>query len=261
MYPTSREGFDHALVVLAMGLACWLVPCDGGCRLLVEDEFAASVAEELASFDHESAGWPPPLPPKPASVRRIAILSPLLWAVLVIAAFNLQHTSAAFAENRLDLDAQAVFGHGEWWRVVTSLFVHADLGHLTSNLIFGVFVFSAVLTTLGLARGWLLLVMASIMGNFAAAALQYPGTYRSLGASTAIFAGLGLLTGHAACLVRRHRSPHGWRSVVIPLASGAVLLALLGSGGPEIDVAAHACGFAAGFVIGWALVDPARMAN
>ena len=41
------------------------------------------------------------------------------------------------------------------------------------------------------------IAIAAVAGNFAIAGLNYPGPYRSIGASTAVFAGLGLLTGRA----------------------------------------------------------------
>ena len=59
VFPTSAAGFDHGLVVLAMGHAYWLVPSDGGFRLLVEQSAFASVREQLACFERESRGWPP----------------------------------------------------------------------------------------------------------------------------------------------------------------------------------------------------------
>src|SRR5690606_15365544 len=86
------------------------------------------------------------------------------------------------------LDARALFERGEWWRPLTALFLHADAAHLLSNLMSGGFVLSAVLTTMGRWRGWLLLAVAAVTGNLAAAALHGTGEYRSLGASTGVFA-------------------------------------------------------------------------
>ena len=149
------------------------------------------------------------------------------------------------------LDARAVLARGEWWRLATALFLHADLGHLLSNLLSGIFVFSAVLTTLGRGRGWLLLALASVAGNLAAAVLHSRADYSSLGASTAIFAGLGLLTGRAIRFVRQIDHPHRWRGMLAPLAAGLALLGLYGAGGPEVDVVAHMTGFAAGGAIGF----------
>lgn len=86
--------------------------------------------------------------------------------------------------------------------------------------------------------------------------MNYPAAYRSLGASTAIFAGLGLLTGRAIRIVVRADHPHRWRSVFVPLAAGLTMLGLYGAGGIHIDVLAHVTGFGAGLLIGFCAVVP-----
>ncbi len=258
-YATPGEGFDHGLVVLAMGRPYWLVPSDAGFRLLVEPPALAAVREQLACFDRESLGWPPrPAAGQPAA-RRFELVAPLLWAVVVLAVFWWQGEQPGRWEAAGALDTQAVFDQGEWWRPATALFLHADLGHLVSNVVSGVFVFAAVIATIGRRRGWLLLALASLAGNFAVAGLNYPGPYRSLGASTAIFAGLGLLTGRAVRGFRRPDHPHSWRAVFAPLAAGLTLLALFGAGGLHTDVGAHVTGFAAGLVLGFAAALPRRV--
>jgi rhomboid protease GluP len=111
--------------------------------------------------------------------------------------------------------------------------------------------------TIGRRRGWLLLAVASLAGNLAITALNYPGPYRSLGASTAIFAGLGLLTGRAVRVLRWTHRPRRWRPVFGPLAAGLTLLGLFGAGGLHTDVGAHLAGFAAGLILGFATVSRA----
>lgn len=252
LYATAADGFEHGLVVLAMGGSFWLVPAEAGYRLLVEPGALAAITEQLACFDRESQGWPPPPPAEQSPPRRLELFTPLLWALVVVAVFWGQSTWPGRWEAAGALDARAVFDHGEWWRLGTALFLHADPGHLISNLLSGIFVFGAVISTIGRWRGWLLLAGASLAGNLAVAALHYPGPYRALGASTAIFAGLGLLTGRAVRVLRRPGRAHPWRAVFAPLAAGLTLLALFGAGGREIDVGAHLAGFAAGVVLGFA---------
>ena len=256
-YPAAADGFDHGLVVLAMGLSFWLFPSERGYRLLVEAPALAAVQEQLACFDRESAGWPP----RPAAAgrpeRRLDLATPLLWALIVLAVFWCQNEWPGTLEQAGVLDPRAVFGRGEWWRPVTALFLHANVGHLLSNLISGIFVLAAVITTLGRARGWLLVALAAVAGNLAAAALHAGERYQSLGASTAIFAGLGLLTGRALRVLGRTGRRHPWRAVFLPLAAGLTLLGLFGAGDARTDVGAHAAGFAAGLLLG-ATVRPRR---
>lgn len=254
LYPTITEGFDHGLVILAMGHPYWLMSSADGYRLLVEAGAAEQARTQLACFDRESLGWPPRPPAEPEPARKLDLATPLLWALVVWAVFWEQLRQPGRWEQLGALDAPAVFGRGEWWRLLTALFLHADLGHLLSNLFSGVFVFSAVLTTLGRRRGWLLLALASIAGNLAAVALHPFDAYSSLGASTAVFAGLGLLTGRAIRFMRRADHPHRWRNMLVPLAAGTALLALYGAGGPQVDAIAHATGFASGLAFGFCCV-------
>jgi len=252
VYSTSAEGFEHGLVVLAMGESYYLAPSDNGYRLLVEPAALAAVREQLAYFDRESIGWPPRPAVEERSVRRLELFTPLLWAFLVMAVFWGQGAWPGMWEEAGALDPRAVFDQGEWWRLATALFLHADVGHLVGNVLSGVFVFAAVVSTIGRRRGWLLLALASLAGSLAVAALNYPGPYRSLGASPAVFAGLGLLTGRAIRVLQRPGRPHRWRTVLRPLATGLTLLGLYGAGEVHTDVGAHLTGFAAGLVLGFA---------
>jgi rhomboid protease GluP len=249
VYPTSKAGFDHGLVILALGDPFWLEPAGDSFRLLVEPHAAARVLEQLACFDRESIDWPPPPVADDAPTRKAELVTPLLWCIAMLASFSAQGEWPGWTTFG-ELDAQAVFVRGEWWRLLTALFLHADFGHLMSNLVSGIFVFSAVLTTMGRRRGWLLLAIGAIAGNFIAAAMNHSVAYRSLGASTSIFAAVGLLTGRALRVGLRADHPHRWRTLFVPVATGLIVLALYGAGGQQVDVIAHATGFCAGLVLG-----------
>lgn len=251
-YPTAAAGFDRGLVVLASGRPYWLVPADGAYRLLVEAADVDAVREELAKFERESARWPPPpnsLTPPGGGSARAAAFAALIWAALVVGGFVAEGIWPDRLEARGAVDAQAIFQRGEWWRLVTALFLHADAGHLLSNLVSGYFVLFAVLVALGLVRGGLLLAAAAVLGNGVVAAIFYPGPYASLGASTGIFAGLGLLTGRAVHASLGRGRPTHWAAVLLPLGSGLTLLGLYGAGEARTDVAAHAAGFIVGALL------------
>lgn len=254
VYVTSKEGFDHGLVVLTIGYPFWLMPADGGFRLLVEPHALATVRRQLASFDRESVGWPPQPIVDRSPVRKAELFTPLLWCLAVLAGFWAQGEWPRVTDAGA-LDSSAMFDRGEWWRPLTALFLHADVAHLVSNALSGVFVFSALLTTFGRRRGWLLLALAAVAGNFAVAALNASAAYRSLGASTAIFAAVGLLTGRAIRVVLRANHPHRWRTLFVPPATGLTVLALYGAGGQQVDVLAHVTGFVAGLTLGFAATE------
>ena len=250
VYRTPAEGFEHGLVVLAFGWPYWLVPGESGFRLLVEPGAFTTVREQLARFDRESAGWPPAPVAEPGPAAPAEIATPLLWLTSVFVSFDAQARWPAWTRWG-DVDTHAIFHRGEWWRPFTALFLHADIGHLVSNAFGGLLVFSALVSTIGRLRGWLLVGLAAVAGNIAAAAIHYPDEYRSLGASTAIFAALGLLTGRAVRVALRSGHPHRWRGLFVPFASGFAVLGLFGAGGVQIDVLAHATGFGIGLVLGF----------
>jgi membrane associated rhomboid family serine protease len=255
IYRSAAEGFEHGLVVLAAGEPYWLLPSPGGFRLLVEPREFERISRQLSLYDRESVGWPP-LPVVRGRTRRAEFATPLLWAMALMVVFWCQEAWPGRLEETGALDTQALFVRGQWWRPATALFLHADVGHLTANLLSGIFAFSAVVSTFGRRRGWVLLALASVAGNIGAAALNYPGPYRSLGASTAVFAGLGLLTGRAIGLERSDPRGGRWKAVLAPLAAGLALLGLFGTGGFEVDIGAHAAGFGAGFMLGIFPGDP-----
>lgn len=248
-YATFAAGSERGLVVLAMGEPYWLVPSAGEYGLLVEPRIVERVRDQVARFERESIGWPPRPVWEGVPTHETRPLTPLLWGMVVAALFHAQGEWPAMTE-RGTMDAKAVFEHGEWWRLATALFLHADAGHMISNALIGIIVFTAVISTIGERLGWLLLAGASLTGNLVIAAAIYPVPYRSLGASTAIFAGIGLLTGRAIGVMRHTTHPHRWRAMFVPLAAGLALLGLYGAGGQHTDVGAHVTGFLAGLGFG-----------
>lgn len=250
VYPSTADAAERGLVVLAAGFPYWLSETPEGCRLLIERDAIDASRYHLAAYEREKIGWPPPPITDPWRPGKTDLFTPLLWAVSVFIIFNYSREQPAWVD-RGALRSIAVFDGGEWWRVMTALFLHADMGHVISNALSGVLVFSAVASTLGRARGWLLLLISAVLGNLVVAAVNYPGPYSSIGASTAIFAGVGLLTGRSIRVAWRSDHPHRWRAMFGPFAAGATVLALHGAGGQRVDVGAHFTGFLAGLAVGF----------
>lgn len=258
LYRSAQEALEHGLVVLATGRSCWIVPEAGIHRLLVEPAGLAHVLDQLERFDRESIGWPP-LPAVLPATHRLDLITPMLWAGIVMAVFSRQHLHPEWMDWGA-LDAGAVITRGEWWRILTALFLHADAAHVLSNVLGGLLVFSALITTLGRARAWWWLAVASLWANAITVTINHSLPYRSVGASTAVFAALGLLAGRAAGIVARERRGRSWHRMLLPLASGSVVLALYGAGGLRVDVGAHLAGFCVGCLIGFILGFGQRLA-
>jgi membrane associated rhomboid family serine protease len=136
---------------------------------------------------------------------------------------------------------------GEVWRVVTALTLHADVGHLLSNLGFGALYGFFAARLIGPGMAWLAILLGGAFGNLANAWLQAP-EHRSIGASTAVFAALGLLAAYSlrVQMTRGQSWAYRWG----PLIGGIALLGFTGTGGENTDVTAHGTGFVAGAVLG-----------
>jgi len=139
---------------------------------------------------------------------------------------------------------------GEWWRTVTALTLHWDLDHLGGNLVFGAFFGFFIGRYLGRGIGWLAVLGAATLANVLAALLLEP-EHTSLGASTAVFAALGILTAYTWRRGYLRETPWRWR--IAPIIAGLGLLAFTGAGGENTDVFAHLAGFVAGFGTGLGL--------
>jgi membrane associated rhomboid family serine protease len=135
----------------------------------------------------------------------------------------------------------------EWWRTVTALTLHLDQEHLLGNLLFGVAAGIAAGRLLGPGVAWASILGAAALANYAEMLIA-PSAHRAVGASTAVFAALGLLSGLAwrQRLTLRERRWHA----AAPLIAGVCLLTLLGAGSAHVDVLGHALGFLFGVAVG-----------
>jgi membrane associated rhomboid family serine protease len=219
-------------------------------RILVPHPASARARLEIESYRAENRSWPPRVSvPKVQSDGAIGAAVYVFMVVLI-------HAMASYGAFGLDwrgagvLDAELV-RRGEFERLLTALTLHGDLTHLLSNVVFGVSF--GVLTShlLGGGLTWFLALIAGALGNLANAYLQ-DASHRSLGASTSVFAILGLLAAYE--WARRSGLRQATFRRVAPLLAAAVLLGWLGIGDPEtnrsVDVWAHVLGMAFGALLG-----------
>jgi membrane associated rhomboid family serine protease len=138
---------------------------------------------------------------------------------------------------------------GEWWRAITALTLHSGLPHFVGNVGFGALFGLMAGRVLGPGVTWLIVVLSAALANIFNTLLLDPG-HRAIGASTAVFAALGLVAGFAwrAKLFAQDR----WAYRLGPIVGGIALLAFTGTGSPEsnTDTGAHLAGFVCGFVAG-----------
>ncbi len=249
-----RQAEQYALVLAAMGMQSSIVPEGRFMALYVAQEDAARANGELAAYDRENRQGPPQKEWLFPGLPRIEVAM-VYWVVLLFffaaarrEAFSFDWIGAGAVQSGLMLE-------GEWWRAVTALCLHASGAHLLANLVFGT-VFLMLLSQLtGAGIAALATITAGAAGNVLSALVQSPG-HTSIGASTAIFASLGLLA--AVRQVRRRDHAFSALRNWTPIAGGFALLAFLGFSGENTDVLAHVLGFASGLAGGWLLARSDR---
>jgi rhomboid protease GluP len=239
---------DAGLAILAMGTAYWMILHQGCYVICVAAAREAAVRRELTELAALTPVWP-----RGAALDyqefSFGWQSFALFAAILVGCFIWQGQSTIAELGQTD--SVAMVARGEWWRAVTALTLHADVVHLVSNLLAGAGFAFFVCRFFSAALGWLLILLSGIAGNVLNAQVYYPAPHYSIGASTAVFGALGLLTGVGVWAAisapdRRLLLPR-W---LLPLFGGLTLLGLFGVGDGSVDVAAHISGFLCGVVVG-----------
>ncbi|SDN38992.1 rhomboid protease GluP [Psychrobacillus sp. OK028] len=146
-----------------------------------------------------------------------------------------------------------LISEGEYWRLVTPIFLHASLAHLLFNM-FSLYIFGPELEQLaGKARFLTIYILAGIVGNVATY-LMHDWNYRSVGASGAIY---GIFGAFAALVYYTRKFMPQLKQIIIPIIVIGVIMTFLQ---PQINVTAHIAGLVTGFVLGMVYFHPKRIA-
>lgn len=153
---------------------------------------------------------------------------------------------------------------GQLWRAWTALTLHWDASHLLGNLGAGMLLGFSAAQIWGNARAWALIIPAGALANLLEACLASGADYVSAGASTLVFAALGLVA--AWSWRTRRRYAHNMLRRWVPLIAGIAVLAMFGAGDAQIqeglsmqpfvqpsgqtNVLSHALGFITGALAG-----------
>ena len=247
---------ERAFVLAAVGIAATIYFDGLQFVLEVDAAEAGRAATQLAQYELERRPAPPPPPPPP--------LHPYAWVGCIVYVVTLVTIGLAVSNGlwRLDaFDIGALDGGrvraGQWWRAWTALTLHLDGAHLAANIGAGVWFCYLAAAQIGSGSAWLLIVTGAAAANLIEALLG-PPSHLSVGASTAVFTALGLLAAHS------WRLRSSYRQRWAPLVAGVVLLGWFGSGGggedsaapTQIDIVAHAIGFAVGGLLGALAAQP-----
>ncbi len=152
-------------------------------------------------------------------------------------------------------DVPALVAQGEWWRLVSAIFLHAGLLHLAVNAM-ALWIFGEIVENVFGSRGfWVVFLASGIAGTVGSAFVAKPPV--AVGASGG---GFGLLGAALALLsFRRGIFPAGQRralraNVLLMIVANLSLGMLI----PQVDNTAHLAGLGGGFLAGL-LLHPAAL--
>jgi len=251
VYESRDRGscMEMRLVLESVGLKARVSPHAERWRLLVAESQVDVAIAELSAYqkDEREEAFTPPT--ERFVLDQGIVESGLVFAFLIIACSlaGWSSPSGPAFTSWGQVDAGLV-QDGQWWRSITALTLHADWPHLLSNLVFGALFLGMAGKWLGGGMAVLLTVIGGASGNLLNAFLR-DAPHASLGASTAVFAALGIAVANALrpSIRSQSRAMQRWS----PLIAGGLLLAMNGTGGERTDVGAHFAGFFAGLVYGW----------
>lgn len=253
--PTKCHEFN--LVLRSVDLESEVVNYHDRFYLLIEEQHAAEAYHHLKSYVDENteveiiAKPMRPLSKGFAGAYIYGVILLMIGALKSTNAFNLYWQSNGLAHS-------VKIMQGEWWRTITALGLHADAAHLAGNIGFGALFGILVSQYIGSGAAWFTILVAGALGNGLNAYL-YQTLHLSIGASTMVFAALGIL-GVFALSDRHAYAQRGLRRWA-PLFATVALLGFIGTAGERTDIMAHLSGYLCGCLSGVAWMYVLRRDN
>ncbi|MDW4286497.1 rhomboid family intramembrane serine protease [Staphylococcus saprophyticus] len=167
----------------------------------------------------------------------LIILNVVIWLFMVL-----------FLNRSSDLKLLDVGGlvhfnvvHGEWYRLITSIFLHYNFEHILMNML-SLFIFGKIVESIvGHWRMFVIYLVAGLFGNFAS--LSFNTDTVSVGASGAIFGLIGAIFTFMYIGKQFNRKLIGQLLIVLVIMIGLSLFM------QNINIVAHIGGFIGGLLI------------
>ncbi len=245
-YKSVRLAHEAGLAILAAGHHYWVYPVENLYALAVLPKHAETLRREVDIAQLKNRFWPPVSIDLPNQSTRKA--PTVVFAIFLFGMFAAQNAIPRLKEVGMN-SSEGVFQNGEWWRIVTAITLHADLAHLAGNLM-GIALFTYLCCRyMGNGLAWFLIILVASLSNLTNAYIRLGEPFFSLGASTAVFAALGLLAGFPVGTFLKTREPIQNRDWLIPFFGGCILFAWMGGGEFPTDVMGHVLSFVFGTVV------------
>lgn len=192
--------------------------------------------------------------PKVFVTKAIVALNILVFVAMVAAGVSFMAPTGADG-----IEWGANFGpktlNGQWWRLLTSLFLHFGIIHLAFNMYILWAIGPLVERFVGNVGYALLYIVSGLAGSMAS--LWWNPVAISAGASGAVFGVAGATLG--MLLLRRDTVPPDVMQMLRKnMTNFVVLNVVLGFAVPRVDMAAHLGGLIGGFLLGLVLSQPFR---
>lgn len=129
---------------------------------------------------------------------------------------------------------------GEWWRIITSMFLHIGMFHLFMNMLALYYLGTAVESIYGSSRFLIIYFLSGIGGGLTSFAFNF---HVAAGASGALFGLFGALLYFGTVEKRLFRQTMG-RNLILILMINIIFGFMI----PQIDMGAHLGGLIAGFI-------------
>lgn len=187
---------------------CWLIDSARN-RLMIHENQVADfygMKNLLEDFLNEISAAPQPAqesvyePEHSGHMESVKNQFHLFWGnILLVGAnvliFLLCTFTGEMVYNIGDFSVMDLIQRGEWYRMISSMFLHADIGHLVSNMLILYYIGNAVEKRIGHLPYLFLYFISGIVGNvFSAGYELLTGYYiSSIGASGAVFGVEGAL--------------------------------------------------------------------
>jgi len=240
--PSRQKAMDWSLVLASQAIPHLIASPDesGQWSLRIDSADVSRAAKSIRQYEAENRTrpWQQPY----LEGRIVFDWIALVWvaALIVIHTLSEWHPALKISGMMHGVDVS----NGEWWRLITATQLHADWGHLASNLSIGFVLLGLVLGRWGTAIGMLAALLAGLGGNIGNWLLQ-PDQF-SLGASGVVMGCIGLLAVQPQRIGQTKLAI--WTKLLGGTGGAAMLFLLLGLD-PRADVLGHAGGFVTGLLL------------
>ncbi|MCK2021172.1 rhomboid family intramembrane serine protease [Peribacillus frigoritolerans] len=173
------------------------------------------------------------------SYRAVTVLILIMMLVFVLILFPVLPGNALFYYGT---GVNLYIADGQWWRLITPIFLHSTFTHLLFNG-FSLAIFGPFLEKLlGAFKFSIFFLSTGILANIATFLIN-PLTYNHVGASGAIFGLLGFFL--YLVLFNKTNFTNNERNTVYTLTGIAIIMTFIQ---PQINVVGHLAGMATGFL-------------